>query len=93
MVPSFVAMRSVLLACSLSLIAALASAQTWPSKPIRLVVPYPPGGSNDQLARYLGAKLQETLGPAGPHRQQGRRQFDHRQRVRSPGARPTATRS
>ena len=62
MVPSVVAMRSVLLACSLSLIAALASAQAWPAKPIRLVVPYPPGGSNDQLARYLGAKLQERWG-------------------------------
>ena len=66
MVPSFVAMRSVLLACSLSLIAALASAQAWPAKPIRLVVPYPPGGSNDQLARYLGAKLQERWGQPVP---------------------------
>jgi len=37
-------------------------AQAWPAKQIRLVVPYPPGGSTDLLARSLGAKVGEALG-------------------------------
>ena len=40
----------------------MAFAQAWPSKPIRLVVPYPPGGSTDLLARSIGAKVGEALG-------------------------------
>ena len=38
------------------------AAETFPSKPLRLIVPYPPGGSNDLLARYIGAKLTERVG-------------------------------
>ncbi|MBX9774550.1 MAG: tripartite tricarboxylate transporter substrate binding protein [Xanthobacteraceae bacterium] len=38
-----------------------ASAQEFPSKPIRLVVPFPPGGPNDLIARVVGHKLQEIL--------------------------------
>jgi tripartite-type tricarboxylate transporter receptor subunit TctC len=36
--------------------------QAWPTKPIRMVVPVPPGGANDLLARILGAKLSDALG-------------------------------
>lgn len=45
-------------------IAAPAFAQTsgYPDKPIRIVVPYPPGGFNDTLARTVGAKLQAAWG-------------------------------
>ena len=37
-------------------------AQTYPSKPIRFIAPFPPGGSSDVLARYLGQRLTEGLG-------------------------------
>ena len=40
----------------------LASAQTYPSKPIRMIVPFPAGGSTDLAARALGQKLSEALG-------------------------------
>lgn len=35
---------------------------TYPSKPIHLIVPYPPGGLNDTMARLLGARLADALG-------------------------------
>jgi tripartite-type tricarboxylate transporter receptor subunit TctC len=40
------------------------SAQAWPTKPVKFIVPYPPGGTVDPLARMLGAKLTEPLGQA-----------------------------
>jgi tripartite-type tricarboxylate transporter receptor subunit TctC len=45
-----------------STLATLAFAQAWPAKPIRVIVPYPPGGTSDILARALGPKMQEALG-------------------------------
>jgi len=39
--------------------AAAASAQSFPTKPVKIVVPYPPGGGNDIMARVIQAKLQE----------------------------------
>ena len=40
----------------------VAQAQAWPARPIRLVVPYPPGGSTDLLGRAVAAKVGEALG-------------------------------
>ena len=37
-------------------------AQDYPAKPIRFVVPYPPGGSSDVLARVIAQKLTDALG-------------------------------
>src|SRR5258705_230143 len=39
-----------------------AQAQAWPAKPVHFIVPFPPGGSVDPLARVLGARLQDSLG-------------------------------
>lgn len=48
------------LACVLT--ANFASAQTWPSKPIRIVLQFPPGGSTDVVARILAQAMTTTLG-------------------------------
>ena len=56
----------VLLTLILVSLAALSSAgalaQTWPNKPIKLLVGFPPGGSTDVAARILAAKLSQSLG-------------------------------
>jgi tripartite-type tricarboxylate transporter receptor subunit TctC len=46
----------------LSLVATFACAQSWPTKPIRIIVPYPAGGTSDILARALSPGLQAALG-------------------------------
>ncbi|HSU78397.1 MAG TPA: tripartite tricarboxylate transporter substrate binding protein [Burkholderiales bacterium] len=52
----------LLLAMFVALGAALAHAQSYPAKPVRLVIPFPPGGSNDVVGRVLAAQLGERLG-------------------------------
>jgi len=41
---------------------ATAVAQPFPARPIRLIVPYPPGGGTDIVARVIGQRLQQSLG-------------------------------
>lgn len=54
-------LRSLLAAAALA-VAAAAHAQAWPAKPVRIVVPYPPGGAVDVVTRKIAAKLQEQTG-------------------------------
>jgi len=51
-----------LLLSMLLLAAGIASAQTWPSKPVSVVVTFPPGGSSDIVARLIAGPLQARLG-------------------------------
>ena len=47
---------------ALMLIAALAQAQGYPNKAVRLIVPFPPGGSNDVVGRVIATQLSDRLG-------------------------------
>ena len=57
---------STLVLAAVASFAAIAPAQadTWPSKPIRFIVPYPPGGPLDGIARILAEHMKEGLGQA-----------------------------
>jgi tripartite-type tricarboxylate transporter receptor subunit TctC len=54
--------KRFLVACIALLCVSDALAQAYPTKPIRIVVPYPPGGFNDTLGRTLAAKFTEAWG-------------------------------
>ena len=54
-------MRTILLALGM-LGASLAHAQSWPAKPVRFIVPFPPGGATDVAARVVADKLSRALG-------------------------------
>jgi len=54
--------RSLLLAMTCTLAAAPALAQSYPSKPVRLIVPFAAGGPADVYARFMAQRLQDALG-------------------------------
>ena len=58
------AFAPVALLCALSAVIAPATvaAQAWPTKAVKIIVPFPPGGGADTLARIMGPKLSEIWG-------------------------------
>src|SRR5512132_4499572 len=63
------ARRRILVALAGGILAVVAAtttgsavAQSWPNRPIKLIVPFPPGGGTDTFARPLAAKLGQQLG-------------------------------
>jgi tripartite-type tricarboxylate transporter receptor subunit TctC len=54
--------RRSLLAAPLALAATSAAAQTYPTRPIKMIVPYPPAGPIDTMARLLGQQLSQRFG-------------------------------
>lgn len=54
-------LRTVLTGLAVVLLPSLAVAQDFPSKPIKLIVPFPPGGPNDIIARAVGQRMAEIL--------------------------------
>jgi tripartite-type tricarboxylate transporter receptor subunit TctC len=59
---TFGMLLALVLALAVSVGSGFAAADSYPSKPIRLIIPFPPGGSNDIVGRLIAAKLSENLG-------------------------------
>ena len=55
-------MKRLFVFVALALLAGAVSAQSYPSKPVRVVIPWPPGGSNDVVGRIVTQKVGENLG-------------------------------
>jgi len=56
-------MKQLLIALSMALASSVGvAAETWPAKPVRIIVPFPPGSSPDLIARMLADKLAQALG-------------------------------
>src|SRR5215510_7959080 len=58
-------MRSLMIQAAGLLVAlttSVAAQSDYPNRPVRLIIPFPPGGSNDVVGRMIGAKLSEQLG-------------------------------
>lgn len=60
----FYSLLSAALLLSLPFGTSAQTADAWPSKPIRWIVPFPPGGAMDVIARAIGPKISQTLGQA-----------------------------
>jgi tripartite-type tricarboxylate transporter receptor subunit TctC len=55
-------MRALLIAVVMACAVSASVAQTYPTKPVRMIAPYPAGGTSDTIARVLGQKLTESWG-------------------------------
>src|SRR5215467_12740991 len=62
MISPTAALRIILTLCLAAMVPAAARAQDYPLRPIMLVVPYPPGGGNDVIARIVAGKMSAALG-------------------------------
>jgi tripartite-type tricarboxylate transporter receptor subunit TctC len=60
--PHLRTVRSAILGLSLALFTASVAAQSYPSKPVRFIIPFPPGASNDIVGRMIATQLSERLG-------------------------------
>ena len=60
--------QALLGALAVGAVAAPAVAQTYPSQPIHIVVPFPPGGGTDALARAIQEPFQKAIGQTVPIR-------------------------
>ena len=60
--PTHLVRRSLLALLAAAALAPAVQAQSWPAKPIRVIVNFPPGGAADQIARAISLPLQEALG-------------------------------
>lgn len=68
--PRYVSLALALGLCALA--AGAATAQSYPNKPIRFVLPFPPGGGTDILGRVLAQKLSDAVGqPVIPENRPG----------------------
>jgi tripartite-type tricarboxylate transporter receptor subunit TctC len=55
-------MFRAVLACALALLSSAVFAQAWPSKPVRVIIPYPPGGGAEAAARFLANHFTQAFG-------------------------------
>ena len=79
--------RRLLLAAGLSAtLSGVAYAQPYPARPIRLVVPYPPGGPLDLAARALAESMREPLGQVIVDRKSTRLNSSHVSESRMPSS-------
>src|SRR5881398_2197514 len=62
MLKKCVAIFGVVCGLFVSTYSSVASAQTWPTRPVTMVLPFAAGSASDTLARILGARLSEVLG-------------------------------
>ena len=67
-------------AVALPFVSRIARAQGYPSRPVKLIIGYPPGGSADITARLIGAVAVRTARPALHRRKPSRRRHQHRDR-------------
>lgn len=55
-------LRNVAAALAAMCVSLAANGQSWPTKPVRMIVPFPPGGTTDIMARVISERLQASLG-------------------------------